>query len=128
MKKRAFISFDYDNDKELKNSLVAQANNSDSPFEIIDMSIKEAVDANWKAYARRRIKQCDIVIVICGYFTDRANGVATELGIAKEEHVPYFLLAGHKDYVQKPKGAEYDTVYRWTWENLKALINNARYR
>ena len=53
-KKRTFISFDYDNDSDLKNLLVGQARNSDSPFEITDMSIKEAIDSNWKAKARTR--------------------------------------------------------------------------
>ena len=39
-KKRTFISFDYDHDSDLKNLLVGQARNEDSPFEITDMSIK----------------------------------------------------------------------------------------
>lgn len=37
LKKRAFISFDYDNDSDLKTLLVGQARNPDSPFEIVDM-------------------------------------------------------------------------------------------
>ena len=45
-KKRTFISFDYDYDKELKECLVGQARNPDSPFEITDMSIKEKIDDN----------------------------------------------------------------------------------
>lgn len=39
-KKRVFISFDYDHDESLKNLLVGQARNPDSPFCITDMSIK----------------------------------------------------------------------------------------
>ena len=42
-KKRVFISFDYDHDLDLKNLLVGQAKNEDSPFEIADFSIKEAI-------------------------------------------------------------------------------------
>lgn len=42
MKKRVFISFDYDNDSDLKTLLVGQARNSDSPFEVIDMSINDS--------------------------------------------------------------------------------------
>ena len=55
-KKRAFVSFDYDNDVDLKVLLVGQARNPDSPFEIVDMSIKETIESNWKENARRRIK------------------------------------------------------------------------
>ena len=45
-KKRVFISFDYDNDSDLKTLLVGQAKNPDSPFEITDMSIKETISEN----------------------------------------------------------------------------------
>ena len=90
MRKSAFISFDYDHDLDLKNLLVGQSRNSDSPFDIKDMSIKEAISSNWKAYARKRIKACDVVIVICGQHTNTATGVSAEIQIAREESVPYF--------------------------------------
>ena len=35
MKKRVFISFDYDHDSDIKGSLVGQAKLPDSPFEIV---------------------------------------------------------------------------------------------
>lgn len=128
MKKRAFISFDYDHDEELKIALVGQAKNPDSPFSITDMSIKQAISSNWKYYARQRIRNCDVVIVICGRYTDTASGVSAELTIAQEERVPYFLLCGrHDGNVVKPRGAYYDDkIYNWTWENLKLLIAGYR--
>ena len=61
-KKRSFISFDYDHDADLKNLLVGQARNSDSPFEITDLSIKEAIAKDWKANARRRIKGATLLL------------------------------------------------------------------
>ena len=128
MKKKAFISFDYDHDEELKVALVGQAENPDSPFSINDMSIKEAISSNWKYHARQRIKNCDVVIVICGRYTNTATGVSAELTIAQEEGIPYFLLCGRADgNVVKPKGARVsDSVYKWTWENLKRLIQGER--
>lgn len=96
-KKKVFISFDYDNDSVLKEFLVGQSKNNDSPFELADWSIKEHIDDNWKAKARTRIKQVDVVIVICGQKTNTATGVSAELKIAQAENVPYFLLAGYKD-------------------------------
>jgi len=127
-KKRAFISFDYDNDSDLKIMLVGQAKNSDSPFEINDMSIKEQIDIKWKANARQRIKGCDVVIVICGEKTDTASGVSAELRIALDEGVNYFLLKGRSNKVCKmPTAAKFtDKMYSWTWDNLKMLINGAR--
>ncbi len=127
-KKRTFISFDYDNDSDLKTLLVGQAKNEDSPFEITDMSIKEAIDNNWKAKARTRIKGCDVVAVICGKYTDVATGVSAEISIAQEEGIPYFLLQGRSNEVcKKPKAAKTsDKIYNWTWNNLKTLINGGR--
>ena len=116
-KMRTFISFDYDHDSDLKNLLVGQAKNDDSPFSITDMSIKETITKKWKDNARRRIKGCDVVIVICGEHTNTASGVSTELEIAQEEEIPYFLLYGRatKKCI-KPKGAKStDKIYRWTW-------------
>lgn len=127
-KKRTFISFDYDHDLALKNLLVGQARNDDSPFEITDMSIKAPIDDDWKKKARTRIKGCDVVVVICGEYTNSATGVSAELKIAQEEGVNYFLLAGYSDKdCKKPTAAKStDKMYKWTWDNLKKLINGAR--
>lgn len=126
--KRAFISFDYDHDLDLKNLLVGQAKNENTPFSIVDMSIKEPISNEWKNKARTRIKGCNVVIVICGDHTNTATGVSAELEIAQEEDIPYFLLWGRNDKsCVKPKAAlTSDKIYNWTWDNLKALINGAR--
>lgn len=127
-KKRVFISFDYDHDLDLKNLLVGQSKNSDTPFEIADFSIKEAISEDWKEKARTRIKGCNVVVVICGLHTNTATGVSAEVKIAQEEGVDYFLLWGRKDKAcKKPTAAKSsDKIYKWTWDNLKALIGGAR--
>jgi hypothetical protein len=126
--KKAFISFDYDHDLGLKTTLIGQAKNPNSPFNIFDFSIKEAISSDWKDKARVRIKNCDLIIVICGEYTHTARGVSTELGIAQEEQIPYFLLNGHPDKTcTKPIAAKPDDkIYKWTWNNLKVLINGGR--
>ncbi len=70
----------------------------------------------------------DIVIVLCGEWTHLATGVAEELRIAREKGKPYFLLAAYGDKTcKKPTSAlETDKIYKWTWDNLKALIGGAR--
>jgi len=127
-KKRAFISFDYDHDSFLKEALVGQATNEDSPFELADFSIKEALTGDWKKKATPRIKGVDVVVVICGENTDTASGVSAELELAQEEGIPYFLLKGYSDKTcVKPKAANSDDkIYKWTWDNLKSLFNGAR--
>lgn len=127
-KKRIFISFDFDHDEDLRNLLVGQSKNPDSPFELADWSVKEHMTGDWKAKVRTRIKSVDQVLVICGQHTHTATGVAVELAIAKEEKKPYFLLWGRNGKsCTKPTSADAsDKIYEWTWETLKKLIGGAR--
>ena len=127
-KKRVFTSFDFDNDEDLRNLLVGQAKNEDSPFELSDWSVREAMTGDWKEKVRTRIRSCDLVIVICGEYTDTATGVNVELKITQEEKTPYFLLWGRSGKnCKKPKSAlPTDKIYNWTWDNLKALIAGVR--
>jgi hypothetical protein len=127
MAPRVYICFDYDNDLDLKNLLVGQSKNPDSPFEIADWSIKEP-SADWKAKARERIRRVDQVAVICGRNTDTAVGVNEEIRIARSEDKPYFLLAGRASGSNKKPTASLpsDKMYNWTWENLKTLIGGGR--
>lgn len=126
--KRAFISFDFDHDEDLRNLLAGQAKNSDTPFDMQNWSVKEAMSGDWKEKVRQRIRQTDLTIVICGQWTHLAVGVAIELQITREEGNPYFLLWGRSSAnCTKPTSAlATDKIYNWTWDNLKALIGGAR--
>jgi len=126
--KRAFISFDFDHDEDLRNLLSGQAKHPDTPFEIRDRSVKELMTGDWKSKVRNRIRNTDLTIVICGEYTNRADGVSEELSITRELDHPYFLLWGRADkQCHKPRAATtVDKIYKWTWDNLKALINGNR--
>ena len=126
--KRAFISFDFDHDEELRDALVGQARNADSPFEIADWSVHEPFDDNWRQRVRGRIRRTDLTIVICGEHTHDARGIAAELTIAQEERKPYFLLKGRPNKTcTKPRTAlRSDKIYNWTWPNLQKLIAGQR--
>lgn len=126
--KRVFISFDYDHDDDLKNLLVGQAKNPDSPFAIADWSLKEALSGDWKSKVRQRIRGTDLTIVICGHHTHSATGVSAELDITRDEGKPYFLLSGRSaGTCAKPRSARSnDKIYQWTWDNLKDLVGGAR--
>jgi len=120
-----FISFDYDHDAALKEFLVGQAKNDDSPFFIKDWSIKKETK-RWKADAKKRIQWSKVVIVICGRHTSKAAGVAAEIQIAREVGVQYVLLRGYKDgKVERPAGTSWfsDSMYDWTWDNLRKLTD-----
>lgn len=125
---RAFISFDFDHDEDLRNLLAGQSKHPDSPFEIKDRSLKEPLTGDWKDKVRRRMDNVDVVIVLCGEHTHTASGVAAELIIARDAKKPYFLLNGRSDKgCTKPTSAlDSDKLYRWTWDNLKSLVGGSR--
>ncbi|WP_417247307.1 TIR domain-containing protein [Celeribacter sp.] len=128
VKKRAFISFDYDNDSTVKMYLAGQAKNPDSPFEFKDNSVSAHLTGDWEQKVRRRMDNIDVVIVLCGTQTHTAKGVAAELKIAKELGKKYFLLAAYpeKACTKPTTAAADDKVYKWTWPNLKLLIAGNR--
>jgi len=127
-KQRAFISFDYDHDEGAKVMLAGQAKHPDSPFEFTDASVKEHLPGDWKEKVKQRMASIDVVIVLCGEHTHAASGVATELTIARDKGTDYFLLAayGDKNCTKPTSALTTDKMYKWTWDNLKALVGGAR--
>jgi hypothetical protein len=123
-----FVSFDYDNDASIKMLLVNQSKHPDAPFDIWDSSVKEHIDGDWEAKVRRKIRDADVVCVLCGERTHTAKGVAIELTLAKEVGTPYFLLWGYSGKTcTKPSSASAsDKIYKWEWEILKKLIHGDR--
>ena len=121
-KKRVFVSFDFDNDVKLKTFIIGQSKLSDSPFSVIDCSLKEAAPKRtWENKARRAIKDCDLVIVMVGPYTYRAPGVLKEVAMAREANISIVQVIGYKD-------AKYQAVsnagrlYSWNWRNLKKIL------
>jgi hypothetical protein len=127
-RQKVFVSFDFDNDLTIKMFLVNQSKLEDTPFDIWDSSVKEHMDGDWVAKVKAKIRNVDIVCVLCGEKTHTAKGVAIELQIAKDMGKPYFLLKGYKERTcTKPTTATTaDKMYDWTWENLKTLIHGGR--
>ena len=128
-KKRAFISFDFHHDEELRDTLVGQSKLPNLRFSISDYSIHKRLNAIWRKKVRKRIRVSDLTIVICGEHTHDAKGVAAEVTISREEGKPYFLLKGRpKRTCTKPRMARRsDKIYKWTENNLTKLINGERW-
>lgn len=121
-KKRVFVSFDFDNDKVLKDFIVGQSRLTDSPFEVIDTSLKEAAPMKtWEDKARAGIKRSDLVIVMVGPSTHKAPGVLKEVAMARDEDIPIVQVIGYKDgnYTAVPNAGR---LYAWNWDNLKKLL------
>jgi hypothetical protein len=122
-KKRVFVSFDFDNDKTLKDFIIGQAKLPDSPFEVVDHSLKEAApERDWEARAKQRIRGADVFIVMLGPKTAKAPGVLKEVLIATELGKTKFQIIGYTNGTDQwavPSGGR---TYAWNWENLKRLL------
>lgn len=125
MAKRVFISFAIE-DSNLRDFLVGQAKSNKSPFEFVDMSVKEPWDASWKTKCRTKIKGCDGMIVIVTPNTKNATGQLWEVKCAKEENVPVKGIWGHVgDKTDKlPVELSGVKIVYWTWESIKSFIDS----
>lgn len=123
MKTPIFVSFDFDNDRKLKEFIIQQARRPDSPFEVIDHSLKEAApERNWEAKAYRAIGRAQVVLVMVGPQTYRASGVLKEIKMAREQDKKVVQVIGYRDGDYTPvKGA--GQLYRWNWDNLRKILN-----
>ncbi len=121
-RKRVFVSFDFDNDRALKEFIVGQAKLADSPFEIVDCSLKEAAPMKtWEEKARRAIEGSDIVLVMVGASTHKASGVLKEVAMARAAGIPLVQIIGYKDGTYTAV-KDAGRLYAWNWDNLKKLL------
>lgn len=123
-KTKVFVSFDFDNDKTLKDLIIGQAKNADSPFEVSDHSLKEAApEKEWEAKARAAISRADKFIVLLGPQTVDAPGVLKEVAMALELKKHRFQVIGYKNGTSAWSVPGGGRTYAWTWENLKNLLS-----
>lgn len=124
-KKRVFISFAIE-DKTLRDFLVGQAKNEKSPFEFVDMSVKEPWDNAWKTKCRAKIKGCDGVLAIVTKNTKDADGQLWEMKCAKEEGITSKGIYGNSnDKPSKlPEELNGVSIVNWTWDNVSNWIDS----
>jgi hypothetical protein len=102
--------------------VVGQANKDNSPFEFVDMSVKQPWISDWKNKCRTKIKGCDGVIGLITKNTPSADGELFELECAYEEGIPVMLMYVNQDRPGLPAFLAVKRVNLWSWVNLKAFI------
>jgi hypothetical protein len=122
-KTKVFVSYDFDNDKVLKDFIIGQAKLPDSPFEVSDHSLKEAApDLTWQLKARAAISRVDTFIVMLGPKTRYASGVKKEVAMAKSLGKARFQIIGYRDGKREWAVLDAGATYSWNWQNLKKLL------
>lgn len=119
-KKVVFIAFAIE-DKKQRDLLKGQSLNTKSPFEYIDMSVKQAYDKEWKERVRTRIKRSDGVIVLVSKNSLTSSGQKWEIKCAKEERKK---IRGIWAYTNDRTNIEGVYTRAWTWDNIKDFIDS----
>ena len=119
-KKTIFIAFAM-KDEKIRNMIKGQSLNTDSPFEYIDMSVKEAYDEEWKKRVRTRILRSDGVLVIVSENSLQSSGQKWEIKCAKEEKKKIRGIWAYKD---DRTNLESVNTMVWTWENIANWIDS----
>ena len=118
-KKTIFIAFAIE-DESIRNMIKGQSLNTNSPFEYIDMSVKEAYDEEWKKKVRTRILRSDGVLVIVSKNSKTSSGQKWEIQCAKDEEKKVRGIWAYKDDRTNIEGVN---TMVWTWDNIASWID-----
>lgn len=122
MPKRIFVAFAIE-DKRQRDFLKGQSLLGASPFEYVDMSVKEPWSDDWKGRCRTRIRGCDGVIALISANTGTAGGAKWEIKCAIEEGKPLLAIWAYStDKTALPELAD-TAIVPWTWDAIKSFIN-----
>lgn len=122
-KKTVFIAFAKE-DEGTRNLFTGQRVHPKTPFEFIDMSVKEPYDSEWKDRVRTRVRRSDGVIALISSSTPKADGELWEIKCAVEEKKPLLGIWIEKGYRTKPPEMGSSPCKEWTWENIADFVDS----
>jgi hypothetical protein len=120
--KSVFIAFSMD-DEASRNLFTGQRTNEGTPFEYIDLSVKERYDSDWKTKVTTRIRRSDGVIALISKNTPSSEGELWEIETAVAEGKP-LLGIWLGDYRTKPSEMGSAPCKTWTWDNVNDFIDS----
>jgi hypothetical protein len=119
-KKVVFVAFAIEDERQ-RDLLKGQALNTKTPFEYVDMSVKEAYDSGWKERVRTRLRRSDGVIALVSKNSLTSSGQKWEISCAKEEKRK---LRGVWAYTGDRTTLDGVNTVVWTWDNIKDFIDS----
>ncbi len=119
-KKVVFVAFAIEDERQ-RDLLVGQSLHTATPFEFIDMSVKEPYDEAWKERVRTRIKRSDGLIALVSSSSLNSSGQKWEISCAKEEGKKVLAIWAYKEDRTNLSGV--NTVV-WSWEGIGKFIDN----
>lgn len=119
-KKVIFVAFAIEDERQ-RDLLKGQSLNTDSPFEYIDMSVKDPYDTEWKKRVRTRISRSDGVIALVSKNSLTSNGQKWEISCAKEEKRKVLGIWAYTDDRTNLIGVNTKV---WTWAAIENFIDS----
>jgi len=119
-KKTVFVAFAIEDERQ-RDFLKGQSLNTKSPFEYIDMSVKEPYATAWKEKVRTRIKRSDGVIALISKNSLSSSGEKWEIGCAREEGKRVLGIWAYSDDRTNLPGVH---TVSWTWGHIEDCINS----
>lgn len=118
-KKVVFVAFAIE-DENQRDLLKGQALNTQSPFEYVDMSVKEAYTSEWKDRVRTRIRRSDGVIALVSKSSLNSSGQKWEISCAREEGKKVLGVWAYRDDRTTLDGVR---TVAWSWDAIAKFID-----
>lgn len=118
--KVVFIAFAME-DVTQRDFLKGQSLGPRSPYEFIDMSVKERYESGWKEKVRTRIRRSNGVIALISKSSLSSQGQAWEIQCANEEGKPLIGIWAYSDDRTNLPGVR---TLPWSDKNISEFINS----
>lgn len=118
-KKVIFIAFAIEDERQ-RDFLKGQSLLTHSPFEYIDMSVKEAYESDWKEKVRTRIRRSDGVVVLVSKNSLTSSGQKWEIQCAEEEGKHILGIWCYRDDRTYLTGI---STKEWEWQTIRKFID-----
>jgi hypothetical protein len=122
-KRVIFIAFAME-DEGSRNLFTGQALNTKTPYEFIDMSVKEPYETAWKERVRTRIRRSHGVIALISSDTPKATGQLWEISCAVDEGKPLLGVWIEQRYRTRPLEIGSEPCKEWTWSAIAQFVDN----
>lgn len=119
-RKVIFVAFAME-DERIRDMIKGQSLHTKTPFDYVDMSVKEAYETDWKNKVRTRILRSDGVLAIITRNSLSSTGQSWEIACAQELNVPVRGIWAYKEDHTRVAGVQ---TMEWTWSNIGNWIDS----
>lgn len=120
-RKTVFIAFAME-DERTRDLFVGQRKLGSTPYDWIDMSVKQPYSSEWKKRVRTRIARSDGVVSLISRSTPHAEGQLWEITCARELGIPLLGIWVEDQYRIKPREMGSAPCKSWSWANISEFI------